>query len=143
MSNLHDTDFYSWTQQQAGLLRTNNIAALDIANLIEEIEDMGRSEKRELKSRLQVLIMHLLKWQYQPRLRGTSWEATIKIQRLDAQEVLQENPGLKTLLPQQFHEAYRKARLHAVQETHLPLNTFPLQCPWSIDQVMSDDFWPE
>jgi hypothetical protein len=74
----YETDFYGWTQQQAHLLKTGCLSSLDVANLIEEIETMGRSEKRELDSRLMVLLVHLLKWKYQPKRRGRSWELTIQ-----------------------------------------------------------------
>ncbi len=104
---------------------------------------MGASERRELMNRLAVLLAHLLKWQYQPERRGRSWEITIRTQRFDAQYVLQQNPGLKPALPQQFEKAYQKGRLHAAKETGLALETFPTDCAWQFEQVMDDDFWPE
>ncbi|KOR29668.1 hypothetical protein TI03_01745 [Achromatium sp. WMS1] len=143
MSSLHDTDFYSWTEQQAALLRSNNIAALDIENLIEEIEDMGRSEKRELKSCLRVLLMHLLKWQHQPERQGKSWRITIRVQRECIQQCLLENPGLKPSCDTTLISAYKLARLDAIKETNLDEAIFPIDCPWNFTQVMDDDFWPE
>ncbi|KOR27889.1 hypothetical protein TI03_05950 [Achromatium sp. WMS1] len=143
MANLHDTDFYSWTEQQAGLLRTGNLAALDIANLIEEIEDMGRSEKRELKGRLQVLLMHLLKWQYQPTRRNKSWQVTIEGQRENIHQCLTDNPGMKSIQNTTLFAAYKLACFDAASETTLDKSIFPIDCPWSFEQVMSDDFWPE
>ncbi|KOR29669.1 hypothetical protein TI03_01750 [Achromatium sp. WMS1] len=140
MANLHDTDFYSWTEQQAGLLKAGNLAALDIANLIEEIEDMGRSEKRALKSHLIVLLTHLLKWCYQPQRRSNSWRLTIKRQRIDSEQCLDDNPGLKSNLLATLNAAYNSARIQAAKEIHLHESTFPTDCPWSFEQVMSDDF---
>ena len=90
----HENDFFAWTQEQAYLLRNGQIHQIDVVNIAEEIEDMGRSEKRELESRLEVLIMHLLKWQFQPNLRSRSWQLTIKEQRIRLEKLLKENPSL-------------------------------------------------
>ncbi|KOR31032.1 hypothetical protein TI04_02970 [Achromatium sp. WMS2] len=141
--SLHDTDFYSWTQQQAELLKAGNLAALDIANLIDEIEDMGRSEKRELTSRLEVLLLHLLKWQHQPQRRGNSWLLTIKLQRNRVQRLLKENPGLQSLIIESVADAYEDAQLKAATATGLNLAIFPQTCPWTFDQIMDPEFWPE
>jgi hypothetical protein len=139
----HDTDFYSWTQEQAALLRQGRLNEADIEHLIEELEDMGRSEKRELESRLAVLLAHLLKWQYQSQRRGKSWEATVRAQRIQSRKHLKENPSLKHSVDSQLADAYELARLGAMQETRLPLKTFPTECPWSLKQVLDDEFWPE
>jgi hypothetical protein len=143
MTMSHDTDFYSWTQEQAALLRQGRVNELDVANLIEEIEDMGRSEKRELESRLAVLLMHLLKWQYQPNRRGNSWRLSIEVQRVKSRRELKQNPGLKHSLPESFSNAYIDARIQAAKETKLVKSTFPDECPWTLDQVLDDEFWPE
>jgi hypothetical protein len=140
---MHDTDFYTWTQEQAALLRQGRLNELDLVNLIEEIEDMGRSEKRELESKLAVLLMHLLKWHYQPERRGASWEGSICEQRIQAKKCLRENPGLKSKLPDAFSEAYDTARFQAMRETGLKRSTFPDICPWSLEQVLDDNFWPD
>ena len=95
MTTTYDTDFYSWTQQQANLLKTGRFLDADLENIIEEIESMGRSEKRELESRLTVLLQHLLKWQYQPERRGKSWELTIRNQRRAIALHLKKVPSLK------------------------------------------------
>ena len=94
----YESDFYGWTQEQAALLRAGRLADLDIENLIEEVETMGRSEKRELESRLTILLLHLLKWKYQEVRRGRSWELSIIEQRLKFDQILEENPGLKPKL---------------------------------------------
>jgi hypothetical protein len=95
----YNQDFYGWTQEQASLLKAGRLNELDIINLIEEVETMGRSEKRELQSRLTVLLMHLLKWKHQSNRRGRSWTLTIIGQRLRLASVIKDNPGLKAQLP--------------------------------------------
>lgn len=141
--NTYDTDFYTWTQEQVALLQQGRWMEADLEHLIEELEAMGASERRELINRLAILLTHLLKWEYQPERRGRSWEATIKIQRLDARTLLRQNPSLKALLSEYFEQAYYKARLAAMGETNLPMETFPTECPWNLEQIMSDDFCPE
>ena len=140
--NNYDTDFYGWTQEQAGLLKAGRLAELDIANLLEEVETMGRSEKRELDSRLTVLLVHLLKWQYQPIRRGRSWELTIKGQRINFSETLSENPSLKPQLEAILQRAYTKSLVKASQQTGLNDNTFPNTCPWTYAQILDDNFYP-
>jgi hypothetical protein len=138
----YETDFYTWTQQQAELLRTGRLSEIDIENLIEEIETMGRSEKREYESRLSVLLLHLLKWQYQPVRRGRSWLLTIKEQRIQFVEVMDENPGLKPYQPAILKAAYRLARVRASRETGLDESAFPPACPWSMEQIIDQDYFP-
>ena len=142
-ASLHDADFYTWTGQQAELLRAGHYAALDTAHLIEELESMGARERRELETRLSVLLQHLLKWRYQPERRGTSWRNTIKIQRIDAGRVLADNPGLRARLPELLASAYDRARILASDETGLDETDFPERAPFSLEQVMNSDFWPE
>lgn len=143
MSNsLYEHDFYAWANQQAALLRAGRLDQADIENIAEEIESMGRSEKRELVSRLSVLLLHLLKWQFQPALRGNSWRLTIRAQRLALADHLADNPSLRSKRDEAVHAAYRFARLEAERETGLPDTIFPETCPWSFDDAMNDDFWP-
>jgi hypothetical protein len=94
----HKSDFYAWTQEQAHLLKTGQLYQIDRHNIAEELQDMGRSEKRQLESRLEILIVHLLKWQFQPSLRSRSWQLTIKEQRLRLELLMQENPSLRSHL---------------------------------------------
>lgn len=136
--SLYEQDFYQWTQEQAALLKARALSQLDVENLIEEIETMGRSEKRELVSRLAVLLAHLLKWDFQPERRGKSWLNTIKIQRIDLQDVLNDSPGLKNELQKSILTAYRKAILLASDETGLPETAFPETSPYSIEQIMGE-----
>ncbi len=140
---LYDRDFYAWANEQAALLRAGKLDAADIAHIAEEIESMGKTEKRELVSRLSVLLLHLLKWQCQPERRGASWEATITVQRDDLADHLRDNPSLKAKLDEAVTDAYRKAAILAAGETSLPKSTFPALCPWSFEQLMDMDFWPE
>ena len=141
-TTLYETDFYAWTQRQATLLRDEEFAELDLHNLIEEIEAVGRSEKRELASRLQVLIMHLLKWQYQENLRSRSWQSTIRTQRSDLARLLADNPSLRATLPEVISQIYPDARLDASEETGLPPTTFPATCPYVAAEVLERTFWP-
>ena len=140
---LYDQDFYAWSNQQAALLRAGKLSQADIENIAEEIESMGKSEKRELVNRLIVLMLHLLKWQYQPIGRGASWEASIKGQRLDIERHLRDNPSLKSQLPEAISDAYSRALIDVVGETKLSEDTFPMACPYSFEKMMQKGFWPE
>lgn len=137
----YETDFYAWSQYQAKLLRTQKFEQLDWNHLAEEIEDMGRSEKRQLESRLEVLIMQLLKWQFQPNLRSRSWQLTLKEQRLRLEKLLQDNPSLKSSLEEVMEKIYPLAVVSAERETGL--SSFPETCPYSLTQLLSLDFLPE
>ena len=139
---LYEQDFYAWANEQAALLRAGNLSAADIEHIAEEIESMGRTEKRELVSRLAILLAHLLKWQFQPGRRGTSWQATITIQRRTLKRHLTDNPSLKPKLPEATADAYGDGRLSASAETNLPVETFPAECPWSFEQIMDEAYWP-
>lgn len=137
----YETDFYQWTQQQADLLRQGALSALDVENLIEEIEDMGASNRRSLGSFLELIIMHLLKWQYQPERRGTSWKGSIRKGRHAIERLLEESPSLKPRLSMMVTAEYRRARSEAADETGLPLTTFPDVCPFTVEQI-TGDWWP-
>jgi len=139
----YDKDFYGWTQEQAALLRAGRLTDLDIENLIEEVETMGRSEKRELESRLTVLLLHLLKWKYQEVRRGRSWELSIDEQRIQFIKTLKENPGLKPALEEIIKDAYYLATIQASRETKISKNVFPEHCPWSLAQITDDSYYPE
>jgi len=141
--NIYERDFYAWTQQQAALLREGRFSDLDIKNLIEEIESLGRSEKRELESRLKVLLMHFLKWQFQADQRERherSWLATIRNQRTELRKLICDNPSFKGHLETAFIEAYQDARYEAEAETGLPISAFPESSPYRIEQIL-DPLW--
>jgi hypothetical protein len=139
---LYDLDFYAWTNEQAALLRDGRFSEADMAHIAEEIENMGKAEKRELVSRLTILLLHLLKWQFQPSLRSQSWRATIRVQRRDLDDHLTDNPSLKSMLSQAMDRAYRSAAIKAEAETGLAESSFPTACPWSFEQLMNAEFWP-
>ena len=138
----YETDFYTWTQQQAAFLKSGQFSEIDLKNLIEEIESMGRSEKRELESRLTVLLLHLLKWHYQPAYRNKSWELSIDEQRLQFKKVLKDNLGLKNRLNELLNDAYEIAVIKAAKETKLDKKIFPLVCPWHLQEIIQADFYP-
>lgn len=142
-NDLYSGDFFGWTQQQAELLRAGKLSEVDVMNLAEEIEDMGGSEKRELESRLGVLLLHLLKWHYQPSHRGQSWKLTIAEQRNRIARRLKKSPSLKALLPELAEDAYSDARYGAARETGRELEVFPLICPWSVKDALTDEFMPD
>jgi hypothetical protein len=139
----YENDFYSWTQEQAELLRKGQFNNLDIPNLIEEIETMGRSEKRELESRLTILLLHFLKWKYQEVRRGRSWQLSIDEQRIQFCKTLNENPGLKSALDEIVKDAYKLAVIKAARETKISKAVFPECCPWTLTQLIEDEFYPD
>ena len=140
-ANIHD--FYTWTHQQAKLLREGRFSELDLLPLAEEIEDMGNRHYDQLESRFELLFSHLLKWLYQPAYRGASWRLTIQEQRRKIPKLLRKNPGLKNSLAEILIDAYEDARNSAADETGLPLTTFPEQCPWLCEQALDSEFWPD
>ena len=140
MTSLYDADFYAWANQQASLLRAGKLSSADIEHIAEEIESMGKSERRELISRLTVLLAHLLKWQYQPERRGNRWRATIKVQRRDLARHLSDNTSLTAQLGVALEDAYGSAVLLASAETDRPESDFPAECPWSYRQAAEPDF---
>lgn len=141
--NLYEADFYAWTQQQSQLLKDGQLNQIDIANLIEEIESMGKSELRELESRLESLFIQLLKWQYQPVYHTDSWRYSIEEQRAKLADHLIDNPSLKHKLPDALNRAYNYAIRSAAKETGFAKETFPSACPWTFEQAMDEGFWPE
>ena len=142
MGTAYEQDFYAWAREQAGLLRTGRLSEADLENIAEEIESMGRSEKRELVSRLTVLLLHLLKWQFQPGLRRASWEASIKVQRIRLDGHLTDNPSLRPQIPDAMRMAFEVALIEAAAETGLAQSIFPQACPWSFELAIENGFWP-
>ena len=139
----YDEDFFAWTQEQARLLRAGEFSQLDIENVAEELESMGRSDRREIESRLEVLLMHLLKWQLQVGHRSPGWVRTIREQRRRIAKVLRDSPSLRPAVPQLIPEAYTEALDKAAQETGLPETMFPSACPFTLEQILDEDFLPE
>lgn len=141
-SLLYDSDFYAWIQQQVDYLKSGNLAEVDFKHLIEELESMGASERRELINRLAVLLAHLLKWHYQPSVRGRSWQLTIKVQRRQLFRLLNDNPSLNARLDEFIADAYLDSLLMAARETGLEDSTFPSQCPYSQSEILSSEYYP-
>jgi hypothetical protein len=140
---LYDTDFNQWLEEQVQLLRDRQLNNLDIENLIEEIESLGKSDKRQIKSRLEVLLHHLLKWQYQPAQRSGSWQGTIAEQRRRIRDLLADSPSLKSYGETVAKACYADACEQASLETGLSLDCFPSDCPYAIADALNPDFWPE
>lgn len=141
--SLYETDFYAWAYEQAVLLRAGKLKQADIENIAEEIESMGRSEKRELVSRLRVLLLHLLKWRHQPLRRTPSWRLSILNSRDDLSDHLRDNPSLKPQVREAMAGAYRRARREAAIETELAEAIFPKECPWTWAEAVDENYWPE
>jgi hypothetical protein len=140
----YDTDFYAWTQAQAAAIRAKAVAALDIDHLAEEVEDLGRAVRKAMGSQLDRLLLHLLKWQYDPAADPRRlWRVTVRHARREIADDLAENRSLQGYPAERLSLAYRRARLDAADETGLSLATFPEACPWPIDQVLDEEFWPE
>lgn len=139
----YEADVVAWAHEQAALLRSGNFSEIDFVKIAEEIEDVGKSEQRELASRLAVLLAHLLKWQFQPSYRGSSWEKTIKAQRKDVLYVLKESPSLKIKLNDAEWLDVIWSRAVAIATSETGFNCFPEQNLWSIDNILSADFWPD
>ncbi len=154
MNNLaieYDRDFNAWIQQQIILLKQGRVNEIDVEHLIIELEDMGKSNLRELESRLVILMAHLLKWQFQlkqlselwEKFKGSSWQQSIIEQRYKINRLLKENPSLKSHIQDAMVNAYPDAIELATRETQLPSSTFPNKCPYTIEQLLNDDFYPD
>jgi hypothetical protein len=139
----YDEDFYAWTVEQARLLREGEFAQIDIENVAEELESMGRGDKREIESRLTVLLVHLLKWQFQPAHRSSGWSGTIREQRRRIEKLLRESPSLRPMPAEALAEAYADAREDAAEETGLGEDAFPAECPFTAEEVLARGFMPE
>jgi hypothetical protein len=141
-ADLYDTDLYLWAQTNAQLLKQGRFSELDLAHLIEEIEDMGKSERRGINSHLRVLLMHLLKWEFQPKYRGGSWLGSIRNARLALDDLIEESPSLAVKPAEMITKIYAQARKSASDETGLSISTFPNQCPYSMVQIRDEDWLP-
>ena len=140
---LYEIDFVAWTEQTVQLIRAGQFEQVDWDGVIEEIESLGRSDRRELKSRLEILLQHLLKWQYQFNLRNGSWRNTINEQRNRITDLLQDSPSLKSYPEEVLAQCYDRGLKAASNETALPVDTFPVKCPYPIAQVLDAEFLPD
>lgn len=141
-NTLYEKDFYAWTIETAKALKEKAFNRVDIEHLVEELDDMGASQRNELESRLGVLLAHLLKWQFQPSHRGKSWELTIKEQRRKISRRLTKTPSLKSRIEEMLDDAYGDSLLIAQKETGLDEETFPKQCPYTLAQILDESFYP-
>lgn len=139
----YETDYAQWCAEQGALLRAGKFEQIDRDNLAEEIESLGRSDRREIESRLKVLLVHLLKWRYQPESQGGSWRATIREQRVRIVKLIKESPSLRGHPADALSEEYSYAVPDAVEETGLPEEIFPASCPFTIEQVLDTTWLPE
>jgi hypothetical protein len=139
----YEQDFFAWTQEQARLLRARDARSQDWGNLAEEIDSMGRRDRRELESRLRLILHHLLKWQVQPELRSPSWRNTLIEQRRQAEKLLKESPSLQPQVPALRDEAYPDAVRDTVHETGLRALAFPADCPFTIEQILDPAYLPD
>jgi len=139
----YETDIVAWADEQAQLLRNKKFELIDIEHIAEEIEDVGKSEQRELANRMAVLIAHLLKWQFQPERQGSSWERTIREQRKSLGFHLKKVPSLKSKLtdPEWLASVWSDSVTIAIKETGL--EDFPEECPWIVENILSQSWFPE
>jgi hypothetical protein len=135
-----EDDLYTWVQEQVALLRAGRFDEIDAENIAEELSDVGKSEFAKLQSALEIVLAHMLKWDHQPERRSRSWANSIAAQRGDYTDVLADNPGLKSRRSEVLTRAYRKARLAASSETNLPIEVFPVDCPYSWDDILERPF---
>ena len=142
-NDLYEIDFYAWTQEQARLLRERRWSDLDLDNLVDEVASVGSSEKRQIRNRLTKLLAHLLKWKYQPGRRGSSWSSTISDQRRQLGYILEESPSLRNYFVEQVAANYESGRLEAARETGVAFGLFPEECPFTPEQVLDLEFFPE
>lgn len=143
MNTKYESDFYAWAQQNAALLRSGQLSLIDVDQIAEELEDMGKSERRALGSHLRVLLTHLLKWRYQPSHRGVSWRLSVRNARLDIATIIKDSPSLKPQVDALLNDEYPGARSLALDETGLPPTAMPAHCPFDVAQALDADYWPE
>lgn len=138
----YDEDFALWSAEQADLIRAGRFDRVDLENVAEEIESLGRSDRHQIRSRLEVLMTHLLKWERQPEHRSRSWAATIRDQRNKIHRLLDDSPSLRPFPADSYEREYPRARELAAEETTIFLELFPEKCPYTIEQILDPNFLP-
>src|SRR5580658_6063465 len=138
----YEVDFFEWTQSTAELIRQGRLAEVDLEHVAEEIESMGRRDRRELRSRFMVLLTHLLKWERHPQKRTGSWRAPINEQRMQIELVIEDSPSLRRLPPDELAAIYERAVNRAAGQTGLGTDSFPSSCPYTVQQILDSDFLP-
>jgi hypothetical protein len=141
--DLYETDLFSWAQHNAALLRDGRLSEIDVEHIAEELEDMGKSEQRALASHIRILLLHLLKWKFQPDLRGASWELSISNSRDAIHDILADSPSLQPGFPALVEKMYPRARKAARIEAGLADSLLPEECPFSADEVLAEGFQPD
>lgn len=141
--DLHDKDFYAWAKETAQLLKEGKFSEVDVMNIAEEIEELGMSERRAVISQMSRLIAHLLKWKYQPHLRGNSWKISINQARDQILIVTDESKNLQKELPEIIQKSYKYGVKWAANEMGIELKKFPQKCPFTLEQCLDENFWPE
>lgn len=143
MSETYLADFNAWVTQTTQLLRDRRWHEIDVAHLIEEVEDLGKSERRGIASQLTRLLLHLLKWHYQPQRRSDSWLDSITDARTQIALAIEDSPSLKSYPAEQLEESYQRARRQAAKQRKLNISVFPQTCPYALDLILSEDWLPE
>jgi hypothetical protein len=143
MSGSYTTDFNLWIEQTAQLLRSHHWHEIDVEHLIEEVEGLGKSERRGIASQVTRLLLHLLKWQYQPQRRSDSWLDSITDSRTQIELTILDSPSLKSYPTEQVKESYQRARRQAAKQTSILVSVFPEECPYSLELVLDEDCLPE
>ena len=140
----YEGDFYTWTQEQAAMLRAGRLTELDLEHLAEEIEDLGKEQFKQLTSAYRTILIHMLKWDHQPDRRSRSWAGSIATQRVQARHTLDDNPGLRSRIDVALARAYERAKIEAATQMRLDRRSLPPECPYSLDEIMTREFeWPE
>lgn len=139
----YDRDFNLWLEQTVYLLKSGQFEALDVENLVDELESMSKRDKREILSRLDVILMHLLKWKYQPSQRNQSWESSIQNNRKEILRIIEDSPSLRNYPETVIDKAYQAACRDAARETQLPSKTFPNNCLFSVNEILDENFFPD
>ncbi|QMS91814.1 DUF29 domain-containing protein [Nostoc edaphicum CCNP1411] len=143
MSATYKADFNLWIEQTAQLLRSHHWHEIDVEHLIEEVEGLGKSERRAIASQLTRLLLHLLKWQYQPQRRSDSWLDSIADSRTQIELAIEDSPSLKSYPTEQLEESYQRARRQAAKQTGIQISVFPEECPYFLELVLDEDWLPE
>lgn len=142
-ASLYEQDFYRWLEKTAQHLREGRLEELDIPNLVEEIEAMGRSEKHAIQSNLIIVLLHLLKYKYQLQKRTSSWLSSIAEHRDRIEIAIADSPSLQPYVGEVFEKCYNKARRRAALETDLPIDTFAIESPFTVEETLDPDFLPD
>ncbi len=143
MSETYLTDFSSWINQTAQLLRERRWHEIDVPHLLEEVENLGKTERRGIASQLTRLLLHLLKWQYQPQRHSESWLDSITDARTQIELAIEDSPSLRDYPQEQLEESYQRARRQAAKQTNMEISAFPDRCPYSTELVLAEDWLPE